>query len=101
MRELQPWTDESAVDGAFEDIAALARECRFADCAHVEEPGCAVLGAVAAGTLDAERLEHYRRLLREAAFEARKRDASAASEEKRRWKQIHKAQRVLYRDRGR
>jgi ribosome biogenesis GTPase len=60
-----------------------------------------VLGAVAAGTLDAERLEHYRRLLREAAFEARKRDPSAAAEEKRRWKQIHQAQKTLYRDRGR
>ncbi len=101
MRELQPWTDESAVEGVFEDIAALADECRFADCAHAEEPGCAVLGAVAAGTLDAERLENYRRLLREAAFEERKRDASAAAEEKRRWKQIHQAQRALYRDRGR
>lgn len=101
MRELQPWADESAVDGAFGDIAELALACRFPDCAHAEEPGCAVLGAVAAGTLDPSRLEHYRRLVREAAFEARKRDPAAAAEEKRRWKRIHQAQKVLYRDRGR
>lgn len=101
MRELQPWADETAVEGAFEDIAALALECRFADCGHAEEPGCAVLSAVAAGALDASRLEHYRRLAREAAFEARKRDTSAAAEEKRRWKQVHQAQKKMYRDRGR
>lgn len=53
MRELQPWVDESAIDGAFEDIAQLARACRFSDCAHADEPDCAVLEAVTAGTLDA------------------------------------------------
>ena len=101
MRELQPWVDESAVDGAFEDIAQLAQSCRFSDCAHTQEPGCAVLDAVGAGTLDSSRLEHYRRLLREAAFEKRKRDKSAAVEEKRRWKKIHQSAKALYRQRDR
>jgi ribosome biogenesis GTPase len=101
MRELQPWVDESAIDGAFEDIALLARACRFPDCAHAEEPDCAVLEAVTAGTLDTSRLEHYRRLLREAAFEERKRDKSAAAEEKRRWRRINQAMKVLYRHRDR
>jgi ribosome biogenesis GTPase len=101
MRELQPWADESAVDAAFHDITALAADCRFADCAHASEPGCAVLDAVQSGRLDADRLEHYRRLGREAAFEVRKRDAGAAAAEKRRWKQIHQAQRRMYRDRDR
>jgi ribosome biogenesis GTPase len=96
MRELQPWADESAVDGAFEDIARLARGCRFSDCAHLAEPGCAVLTAASAGTLDPNRLEHYRRLLREAAFEERKRNKAAAAEEKRRWKRISQAQRRRY-----
>jgi ribosome biogenesis GTPase / thiamine phosphate phosphatase len=99
MRELQPWADESAVDRTFEDVAGLARECRFADCAHATEPGCAVLEAVAAGTLGQERLEHYRRLLREAAFEERKRDKGAAAEHKRQWKQIHQANKEMYRRR--
>jgi ribosome biogenesis GTPase len=101
MRELQPWADGSAVDAAFDDIAALAGECRFTDCGHAGEPGCAVRDAVDSGRLDADRLEHYRRLGREAAFEERKRNKAAASEEKRRWKQIHQAQRALYKDRDR
>ena len=76
-------------------------QCRFADCAHDGEPGCAVTDAVAGGRLDPDRLENYRRLLREAAFEERKRDKSAAAAEKRRWKQIHQAAKRLYRDRDR
>ena len=58
-----------------------------------------MLDAVAAGTLDASRLEHYRRLLREAAFEERKRDKAAAAEHKRKWKQMHQAQKAQYRQR--
>jgi ribosome biogenesis GTPase len=101
MRELQPWADESAVAGAFDDIAALASGCRFSDCAHAGEPGCAVLAAVEAGRLDADRLENYRRLGREAAFEERKRDKAAAAETKRKWKKLHQAQKAMYRDRDR
>ena len=101
MRELQPWADESAVESAFDDIATLAQACRFADCAHAGEPGCAVTEAVESGRLDVDRLQNYRRLLREAAFEERKRDKSAAAEQKRRWKQIHQAQKAMYRDRDR
>jgi ribosome biogenesis GTPase / thiamine phosphate phosphatase len=99
MRELQPWADESAVDRTFEDVSELSRDCRFADCEHTSEPGCAVLEALAAGTLDGDRLEHYRRLLREAAFEERKRDKGVAAEHKRQWKQMHQAQREMYRRR--
>jgi ribosome biogenesis GTPase len=99
MRELQAWVDESAVDGTFEDIATLAERCRFSDCAHAAEPGCAVREAVAAGALDERRLEHYRHLLREAAYETRKHDRLAAEAEKRRWKRIHVAQRARYRER--
>jgi len=101
MRELQPWVEESAVSEAFEDIAELARGCRFSDCAHETEPGCAVLAAVERGELAVERLEHYRHLGREIAFEERKRDKSAASAEKRRWKKIHQANKIMYRDRDR
>jgi ribosome biogenesis GTPase len=97
LRELQLWGDESAVDAAFDDIASLAGQCRFADCQHDTEPGCAVLAAVEDGTLTADRLEHYRRLLREAAFEARKHDKTAAAEHKRQWKRMHQANKMLYR----
>jgi ribosome biogenesis GTPase len=101
MRELQPWVGEDGVDAAFDDIAALAAACRFGDCAHAAEPGCAVAAAVESGRLDPDRLEHYRRLGREAAFEERKRDKAAAANTKRRWKQIHRAQKAMYRDRNR
>jgi len=101
MRELQPWADDAAVDAAFDDVAALAERCRFGDCAHDGEPGCAVAEAVDAGTIDADRVEHYRRLAREAAFEERKRDKAAASNAKKRWKQSAQALKTLYKVRGR
>jgi ribosome biogenesis GTPase len=99
MRELVPWTESGAVDVAFDDIATLARGCRFADCAHESEPDCAVLAAVDGGRLDRDRIEHYRRLLREAAFEERKRNKAAAANAKRRWKQTQQSLKALYRDR--
>lgn len=99
MRELQLAGDEASVDAAFDDIAALAADCRFSDCSHASEPGCAVAGAVERGELAADRLESYRRLLREVAFEERKHDKAAAAEHKRRWKQLHQAQKAIYRDR--
>jgi ribosome biogenesis GTPase len=101
MRELQPWADDSAVDAAFDDVAALAAGCRFTDCTHAGEPDCAVAEAVDAGTLDVDRVEHYRRLGREAAFEERKRNKAAASNAKKRWKQSARALETLYRVRGR
>ena len=101
MRELQPWADASSVAAAFDDITALASSCRFTDCAHAAEPGCAVREAVESGRLDADRLENFQRLEREAAYEARKHDKAAAAEHKRQWKEIHKANRAMYRDRNR
>ncbi len=101
MRELQPWADDSALDATFDDVAALAAGCRFTDCAHAGEPGCAVAEAVDAGTIDADRVEHYRRLGREAAFEERKRDKAVAASAKKRWKQTARALQTLYRVRGR
>lgn len=65
MRELALWEAGSGVEDAFGDVGALAAECRFGDCRHEQEPGCAVLAAVEGGRLDAARLESYRKLLRE------------------------------------
>ncbi|MBN2574407.1 MAG: ribosome small subunit-dependent GTPase A [Deltaproteobacteria bacterium] len=71
MRELQ-LVDEDGLDAVFADIAALASRCRFRDCRHETEPGCAVKQAVESGELDADRLEHFRKLEREAqAYELR------------------------------
>jgi len=91
MREVGMWGDESGIDLAFEDVAALAAACRFRDCRHETEPGCGVLTAVEDGSLAPERLDAYRKLLRELAFHARKNDPAAQAEQRRVWKQRAKA----------
>jgi ribosome biogenesis GTPase / thiamine phosphate phosphatase len=70
LRELQLWADAAeagGIDELFSDIDGLAARCRFADCGHASEPGCAVRQAIAAGELTDGRLESYRKLHREAA----------------------------------
>jgi len=100
MRELQPWGD-AGLDIAFDDIEALAERCRFNDCSHHGEPGCAVREAIDAGALLSSRFDHYDRLQREAAYEARRRDKGAAAAQKKRLKTMMRAQRALHRDRQR
>ncbi len=67
MRELKPTGEEDLADGGFADIEALAGECRFRDCRHAKEPGCAVRAAIEAGTLDAARFANYLKLRDEIA----------------------------------
>ncbi len=67
MRELKPTGEEDLADGGFADIEALAEQCRFRDCRHQREPGCAVRAAVEAGTLDPQRLANYLKLRDEVA----------------------------------
>jgi ribosome biogenesis GTPase len=62
IRELHLWIADEGLDEAFADIAQLAAQCRFSDCRHETEPGCAVRAALAAGTLAAERWQSYREL---------------------------------------
>jgi ribosome biogenesis GTPase len=72
MRELHLWLADEGLEDAFEDIVELAAHCRFSDCRHEGEPGCAVAEAIATGTLDPERLANYHELQRElAALEER------------------------------
>jgi ribosome biogenesis GTPase len=84
MRELTPWGGADAADAAFADIATAATGCRFRDCAHDGEPGCAVLAAVRAGRIDPDRLENKKRLDRELAWAGRRRDERASRAEARR-----------------
>jgi ribosome biogenesis GTPase / thiamine phosphate phosphatase len=74
MRELQLWADEDGLDRAFDDIDGLAARCRFLDCRHEREPGCAVRAAVESGKIDDRRLESYLKLRRELRFMESKRD---------------------------
>lgn len=67
MRELQIMDVAEGLDEVFPDVAELASACRFSDCAHVSEPGCAIQAAIASGTLDTERLKRYQKLQREGA----------------------------------
>jgi ribosome biogenesis GTPase len=80
MRELQLWADESALEETFSDVAALAEQCRFTDCAHGSEPGCAVRAALSDGTLPQIRWESYRKLQRELRVLAVRQDARLRSE---------------------
>ena len=93
MRELQLWGDEDDIEDAFPDLEELALHCRFADCEHAAEPGCAVQGAVVDGTLDVARVDAWRKLKQELAFQARKTDAAAQLADKRRTKSVQVANR--------
>lgn len=99
LRSLGTDASNDAVATAFQDIGELATGCRFADCAHDVEPGCAVVAAAAAGTLDPGRLANYRKLLRETAFERRRTDPLARKDATRVWKARTKEQRRRYRER--
>ncbi|MFI9590187.1 ribosome small subunit-dependent GTPase A [Nonomuraea sp. NPDC052265] len=87
------------VDLVFSDIEELARRCRFADCGHVSEPGCAVLDALESGELPERRLQSWRKLQREAAWMASRTDARLRKEQQNKWKIIHKEMRRSSRNR--
>lgn len=91
LRELGLWAGQEPVDEVFAGIAALARQCRYRDCAHAGEPGCAVSAALGTGELEPARWASYQKLLAEAHYHERVGNRSAAAEEKRKWKAIHKA----------
>jgi ribosome biogenesis GTPase len=92
MRELQLWSDGSGLATAFTDIEELSERCRFRDCRHDVEPGCAVREAIEAGALDGARLVSYHTLRREVDWLAQRTDVLAAAEAKRRVKMLHRAQ---------
>jgi ribosome biogenesis GTPase len=99
LREMQLWDAEDGVAQTFADIDALAAYCRFGDCRHEAEPGCAVHAAVEAGTLEVARVENRRKLLKEQEFLRRKMDPEARLEQKEHWKKIHRAARQKYQQR--
>jgi ribosome biogenesis GTPase / thiamine phosphate phosphatase len=94
MRELQFHADDVDVDETFDDVVGLAAQCRFSDCRHNGEPGCAIEAALADGTLDEARWASYQKLAREQAYLERKANPLAARARKAVWKKIHANQRA-------
>lgn len=94
LRELQLWdVDPSAIDATFADVASLAARCRFSDCSHQAEPGCAIRTALDAGRLDPGRWQNFQKLQREQAYAARKADARLERDVKSKWKKLNTAMR--------
>jgi ribosome biogenesis GTPase len=100
MRELSLWDAQAGLEHAFSDIEDLARQCRFRDCTHQSEPGCAVARAIQEGALEPDRLDSYRRLEREERF-LQSRESGVHRERSRHAKQMSKAIRQSYKIRGR
>ncbi len=91
MRELQLWAESASVESVFDEIRGLAENCRFRDCTHTGEPGCAVEAGLHAGVLSAERWQSYRKLIREARHHEEMADELAAAARKKRDRQMHRA----------
>ncbi len=100
LRSVGLVADADAVADAFPEIAELAELCRFRDCAHETEPGCAVLAALEDGTLDPRRLSSWRKLGREAAYQARRADARLLAAERAAWRRQSKQIREYYKRMG-
>ena len=94
MREFGLMDAGEGLDATFEDIEALAGECRFRDCSHKNEPGCAVRAALEAGVLDEARWKGFQKLQREAAFMEAKDDRQARQANRKHWIAIAKSQRA-------
>lgn len=86
LRELQLWNAAEGLAQTFADVDDFASQCRFTDCQHRSEPGCAVQGALAAGSLDADRLESWQKLRREHEFLLRKTNPEIGATQKKRIK---------------
>jgi ribosome biogenesis GTPase / thiamine phosphate phosphatase len=93
IRELSLWDAAEGVAAVFDDVEEVAAECRFSNCSHQNEPGCAIIAALADGSLAQERIDSWRKLDSELAFQARRVDAQLASAEKKKWATLTKTAR--------
>jgi ribosome biogenesis GTPase / thiamine phosphate phosphatase len=94
LRGVQLWAADGGLDMAFADIVELAGRCRFTDCRHAGEPGCAIAAAVADGTLSARRVASHASLRQEVGWLRDRYDARQRAEQRREWKQLSKAVRA-------
>ena len=98
MRALQPWEAGAGVAAAFEDVAAISAQCKFRDCSHSVEPGCAVQAALAAGSLELARWQSYLRLQRATAHGERRGNRRAEQAQKVNVKKLTKGLRQRIRE---
>lgn len=90
IRELQLWDAQDGINQTFNDIEEIAKLCKFRDCKHKDEPGCAVKNALKNGRLEPERLENYLKMQKEQEYLINRQEQSAAKVERNKWKAIHK-----------
>jgi ribosome biogenesis GTPase len=100
MRELGLWDRPNGLSRTFEDVESLARDCKFRNCRHVDEPGCAVQSAAENGILSPERIRSYRKLQLELNYLEAKMDPAKNTKRKSFWKKACKAQKKIYKNRG-
>ncbi|MGB9377909.1 MAG: ribosome small subunit-dependent GTPase A [Mycobacteriales bacterium] len=93
LRGVQLWDAADGIERTFSDVESLAEQCRFTDCAHRGEPGCAIAAAVADGSLAQRRLASWEKLRREQSWLASRYDARLRAEQRRRWKDLSKQSR--------
>lgn len=96
MRELGLWNVENGISQTFSEFEEYADACKYSDCTHIHETGCAVLSALAEGKISNKRYESYIKLRKELRYLESKQDKSAQIEEKRKWKTIHKEMKQFY-----
>ncbi|MEU2257391.1 ribosome small subunit-dependent GTPase A [Nocardia xishanensis] len=100
LRGVGLWDAAEGIEKTFSDIESLAATCRFDDCSHETEPGCAVRDAMETGALSQRRFDSYRKLAKENAWMAARVDKRLQAERDRAWRGIRKEQRRMYRERG-
>lgn len=101
VREIQIGSAAAGIDDTFPEITEFAAECRYRNCRHTDEPGCAVIEAVNAGFISKERLESYQRLMKESEFQAEKEEIGLKRLEKKKYKWIGKAAKKIHEDKER
>lgn len=99
MRELGLLDQQVGVDSQYSDIVSLAKKCRFKDCGHETEPGCAILKALQNNELDSEKWKNYLKLKSELEYYERKGNKALEAEQKKMWKQINKDLKAHYKAR--
>ena len=96
LRELALWSSDNGFAATFSEIEIAGQNCRYSDCTHTHEKGCAVKDAVESGEISQEMYDNYLKLKKELDYLEKRQDVSAAQEEKRKWRSIHKEMRHFY-----